>query len=157
MKEENVPSCDSEQRLGDAHTRLLLKGARRVLLWALVAAIETVRNEETAAAGAIHSDPALREANIPNNRNRSSRRPKGTEGLVQKKSNLSQYVDGLTEKQQMAISLKYEYELGLEEIASRMGTTRKTAYEHIQAASKKIEQTRSTEKRRAHGSKRTSE
>ena len=64
---------------------------------------------------------------------------------------------GLTEKQQMAISLKYEYGFGLEEIAFRMGITRKTAYEHIQAASKKIEQTRSREKRRAHGSKRTSE
>lgn len=156
MKEKNLPNCDSEQRLGDPHTRLLVKGARRVFLWALVAAIETVRNEETAAAGAIHSDPPLHEGSIPNDRNSSSHRPRGTEGLVQKKSSLSEYMGGLTEKQQMAISLKYEYGLGLEEIASRMGITRKTAYEHIQAASKKIEQTRSREKRRAHG-KRTSE
>lgn len=157
MKEKNVPSCDSEHRLGDAHTRLLFKGARRVFLWALGAAIETVQNEETAAAGAIHIEPLYREAHIPNDRNSSTHRPKGTEGLVQKKSNLSQYMGGLTEKQQMAISLKYEYELGLEEIASRMGITRKTAYEHIKAASKKIEQTRSGEKRRAHGSKHPSE
>ena len=155
MKEKNVPSCDSEQRLGDAHTRLLLKGARRLFLSALVGAIETVHNEETAAAGAIHSDPPLREANITNDS--SSHRPKGTEGLVQKKSDLSQYMGGLTEKQQMSISLKYEYGLGLGEIASRMGITRKTAYEHLQAASKKIGQTRSREKRKAHGSKRASE
>lgn len=153
MKEKNVPSCDSEQRLGDAHTRLLFKGARRVFLWSLGAAIETAQNEETAAAGAIHSEPPFREAHIPDDRNTSMQRPKGMEGLVQKKTNLSHYMDGLTEKQQMAISLKYEYELGLEEIASRMGINRKTAYEHIQAASKKIEQTRSKQKRRAHGSK----
>lgn len=157
MKEKNVPSGDSEQRLGDAHTRLLLKGARRVFLWALINAIEMVQNEETAAAGAIHREPPFREAQIRNEEHRSSHRPKGTEGLVRKESNLSQYMDGLTEKQQMAISLKYEYELGLEEIASRMGITRKTAYEHIQAASKKIEQNRSGERRKARDSKRRSE
>jgi hypothetical protein len=49
----SIPSNDSEEKLGLAHTRLLLKGARRVFLWELDAAIETVRNEETAAAGAI--------------------------------------------------------------------------------------------------------
>lgn len=45
LKTKNVPANNSEERLGAAHTRLLLKGARRVFLWELGAAIETVRNE----------------------------------------------------------------------------------------------------------------
>lgn len=157
IKEKNVPSCDSKQRLGGAHTRLLLKGARRVFLWALASAIETVQNEETAAAGAIHCETPFREPDISNDRNSSSRRPKGTEGLVKKKSDLSKYMDGLTEKQQLAFSLKYEYELGLTEIASRMRINHKTADEHIKAASKKIQEARSGEKRRVHQSKHTPE
>jgi hypothetical protein len=52
LKEQHVPARDSEEKLGEAHTRLLLKGARRAFLWELAAAIETVRNEEIAAAGA---------------------------------------------------------------------------------------------------------
>jgi hypothetical protein len=35
LKEQNVPSFDSEQRLGKAHIRWLLKGARRLFLWEL--------------------------------------------------------------------------------------------------------------------------
>jgi hypothetical protein len=31
----SIPSNDSEEKLGLAHTRLLLKGARRVFLWEL--------------------------------------------------------------------------------------------------------------------------
>ena len=46
---------ESDERLGHSHTRLLLKGARRVLFWDLEEAIERVRNEETAAAGAIRA------------------------------------------------------------------------------------------------------
>jgi hypothetical protein len=53
MKKKHVPMTDSEQKLGAGHTRLLLKGARRVLLRELGKAIETVRNEEIAAVGAI--------------------------------------------------------------------------------------------------------
>jgi hypothetical protein len=117
LKQRNVPSSDSEQRLGQAHTRLLLKGARRVFLWELGAAIDTVQNEETAAAGAIPNEPPVRQAETPIGRNASKHRPKGAAGLGQKKADLSRYMDGLTEKQRLAISFKYEYELGLGEIA----------------------------------------
>jgi len=58
-------------------------------------------------------------------------------------------MDGLTEKQQLAFSLRLEYRLPLAEVASRMGIDRKTAYEHFQAASKKIDEARSNEKRKA--------
>jgi DNA-directed RNA polymerase specialized sigma24 family protein len=75
-------------------------------------------------------------------------RPKGTGGLVRKRD-LSQYMDRLTEKQHLAFSLRFEYELRLSEIASRMGINRKTADEHIKAAQKKVEQARSSDKRKA--------
>ena len=55
-------------------------------------------------------------------------------------------MDNLTEKQRLAFSLKCEYRLGLTEIASRMGLNRKTAYEHIEAAQRKIDQVHSNEK-----------
>jgi DNA-directed RNA polymerase specialized sigma24 family protein len=70
------------------------------------------------------------------------------EGLV-RKADLSRYMHNLTEKQRLAFSLKYEYQLGLAEIASRMGLDRKTAYEHIEAANRKIKQAYSGEKRKA--------
>jgi hypothetical protein len=53
MKTQHVPNMDSDDRLGESHTRLLLKGARRVFLWELAAAVGKVRDEETAAAGAV--------------------------------------------------------------------------------------------------------
>ncbi len=68
LKTKNVPATDSEQKLGPAHTRLLLKGARRVFLWELAAAIGRVRNEETAAAGAIPAEIANRQTRGPNKR-----------------------------------------------------------------------------------------
>jgi DNA-directed RNA polymerase specialized sigma24 family protein len=83
----------------------------------------------------------------PESRSPSTGFPKG---LGPKKTDLSHYTDRLTEKQRQAFSLKYEYELGLAEIASRMGLDRKTAYEHIEAAKRKIDQARSSEKRKAH-------
>jgi len=70
---------------------------------------------------------------------------KGTQGLT-RKADLSQYKQGLTERQELAFSLKWEYGLKLAEIASRMGIDRKTAYEHIEAAKKKMEETISNEK-----------
>ena len=149
LKTQHVPNMDSEERLGHAHTRLLLKGARRVFLWQLGAACRTVRNEETAAAGAIPQTTGGGPAEEPNKRKDSKRRLKGIDGLV-RKVDLSQYMHNLTEKQQLAFSLKFEYELGLAEIASRMGLDRKTAYEHIEAAKKKIDQARSNEKSKAH-------
>ena len=150
LKTAHVPARDSEQKLGLAHTRLLLKGAKRSFLWALGGAIETVRNEEIAAAGAIPAVMTGPQTEKQYERRASKPEFKGMEGLGPKKIDLSRYMDSLTEKQQLAFSLKFEYELGLAEIASRMGINHKTAYEHIEAARNKIDQARSNEKRKAH-------
>lgn len=72
---------------------------------------------------------------------------KGTKGLGPKTIDLSRYMNDMTEKQQLAFSLKYEYMCGPVEIASRMGIDRSTMYEHLEAANKKLEQARSLEKR----------
>jgi len=84
-------------------------------------------------------------------------RLKGTEGLVIKNdlSRYSQYLDKLTQKQQLAFRLKFEYGLGLTEISSRMEINRKTADEHIKAAQKNLDQARSSEKRKARSVKQT--
>jgi hypothetical protein len=149
LKTKHVPPTDSEERLSAAHTRLLLKGARRVFLWKLGAEIETVRNEEIAAAGAI-PPPTIPVRTSESGKRKSSKREfKGTEGLGRKVSDFSRYMDGLTEKQQLAFSLRLEYRLPLTEVASRMEIDRKTAYEHFLAASKKIDEARSNEKRKA--------
>jgi len=68
LKQQNVPNMDSEERLGEGHTRLLLRGARRVFLWEVGAAIETVRNEEIAAAGALRPEPSAEQRRQPNKR-----------------------------------------------------------------------------------------
>ena len=72
---------------------------------------------------------------------------KGTQGL-RKIHDFSCYYHVLTEKQQVAFSLKLEYEVGLSELASRMGISRKTASEHIHAANRKISHSLSNDKRR---------
>lgn len=149
LKPTHVPATGSEEKLGASHTRLLLKGARRVFLWDLKAAIETVWNEETAAAGAILAQATDHDETArPNKKQRTNRSLRGVEGLGQKHQDLSRYMHKLTEKQQMAFSLKFEYELGLAQIALRMGLDRKTAYEHIEAAKRKVDQVRSAEKRK---------
>lgn len=68
LKTKNVPADNSEERLGLAHTRLLLKGARRVFSCELAAAVDRVRNEEIAAAGAIPVEAANMQARGPNKR-----------------------------------------------------------------------------------------
>ena len=156
IKSKHVPQTDSEEKLGASHTRLLLKGARRVFLSELNAAIETVWNEETAAAGAIRVEATDHiDAGRPNKQQRTKRSFKGVEGLGQKHTDLSRYMHNLTEKQQMAFSLKFEYELGLAQIALRMGLDRKTAYEHIEAAKRKVNQVRSAETRKSNRAKGT--
>lgn len=150
LRSEKVPADDSEERLGESHTRLLLRGARRSFLWQLEEAVEIVRNEEVAAAGAIPVGTLIKE--MAEGNKRPKHWSKGIEGLTCK-ADLSRYKHGLTEKQELAFSLKYEYGLGLTEIASRMGLDRKTAYEHIKAAESKIEQVRSSEKRGANPAK----
>jgi hypothetical protein len=149
LKEKHVPANDSEERLGEAHTRLLLKGAKRAFFWELGAAIETVRNEEIAAAGAIPAATVGGQTEEPSKQKGSKSLLKGIEGLGPKKTDLSQYMHNLTERQHLAFSLKYEFGLGLSEIASRMGLDRKTAYEHLAAANRKINQARSNEKSKA--------
>jgi hypothetical protein len=68
VKTERVPNKESVERLGPSHTRLILKGAKRVFLWNLGAAIEMVRNEEIAAAGAVRTEMAHAQARRPNKR-----------------------------------------------------------------------------------------
>lgn len=68
LKNEHVPARDSEEKLGGAHTRLLLKGAKRAFLWALGGAIETFRNEEIAAAGTIRAEAFTAPKRGPNKR-----------------------------------------------------------------------------------------
>jgi len=68
LKTEHAPAINSDAKLGAAHTRLLLKLARRVFLWALETAIEKVGNEETAAAGAIPAQAIGGEKRGPNKR-----------------------------------------------------------------------------------------
>jgi len=76
LKTKHVPEIEAEQKLGSAHTRLLLKGARRVFLWTLAAAFERVRNEETAAAGAIPIETVGGQKRGPNKRKGSEQREK---------------------------------------------------------------------------------
>jgi len=153
LKKKNVPDANSDQRLKKAHTRLLLKGMRKVFRRKLRADVEVIRNEETATAGAMPIEivnPQV-EKSTPNHW------LKGFEGLGRKTADLSRYTETLTEKQRMAFSLRYEYELGPAEVASRMGLDRKTVYEHLQAATRRIEQFRSGVKRGAKSSKNTSD
>jgi predicted DNA-binding protein (UPF0251 family) len=151
LKTKHVPARDSEQRLGAAHTRLLLRGVRRTFLLQLGNVIETVRNEEVAAAGAMLvgtlSGQARETKKVPKHW------LKGFEGLGPKVADLSRYTHVLTEKQQIAFSLKGEYGLKLAEVASRMGLDRKTAYEHLKAADKKINEAYSNDRRKARSAK----
>ena len=123
-----------------------------MFLWELGAACRTVRNEETAAAAAIPRE-TVNEAAGTDKRKGRKRHLTGIKGLGSKKMDLSQHMHNLTEKQHLAFSLKFEYELGLAEIASRMEVDRKTAYEHIEAANRKIAQVSSSEKSKEHRAK----
>lgn len=151
LKSRHVPPRDSDEKLGVAHTRLLLKGARRVFLWELGAAIENVRNEEMAAAGAIPAPNMGIEQTAKSKKQKHW--GKGFEGLGTKVADLSRYTHSLTEKQQMAFSLKNEYGLRPAEVASRMGIDRSTMYEHLGAANKKINEVYSSERRKGRFSK----
>lgn len=155
LKTKHIPATNSEEKLSPAHTRLLLKGARRVFLWELGAAIDNVRNVEMASAGAIPTSNTSTQESKESKKRKYWR--KGTEGLGPKKQDYSKYMDNLTEKQQLAFSLRIEHRLGLAEVASRMGLDRKTAYEHIEAASRKIDEAGSADKRRRNQSKTTHE
>jgi DNA-binding CsgD family transcriptional regulator len=66
--------------------------------------------------------------------------PKGFDALQEKYADMSGYTAlvGLTPRQRECYSLRKEYNLPLAEVAARLGIHRKTAYEHINAAEKKI-------------------
>jgi hypothetical protein len=68
LKTNRMPDRDSAERLGRSHTRLLLKGAKRVFLWELEKAIERVRNEEIAAAGTVRRETGNASHRQPNKR-----------------------------------------------------------------------------------------
>jgi DNA-binding CsgD family transcriptional regulator len=65
-----------------------------------------------------------------------------------KKVDLSEYLDqaDLTDRQRECISLKFEYGLTVTEIAERLGLTRKTVDEHIEAANRKLRLTKIKDK-----------
>lgn len=68
LRTVHVPPRESEERLGAAHTRLLLKWARLLFIRALRSTVETIWNEETAAAGAIPPQELSGEKRGPNKR-----------------------------------------------------------------------------------------
>lgn len=65
---KSVPDRESAERLGLSHTRLLLKGAKRVFWWELEKAIKRVRNEEIAAAGTVRPETPHTPERKPNKR-----------------------------------------------------------------------------------------
>jgi hypothetical protein len=67
MKPEHVPD-DKLEKLSPGHSRLILKGAKRVFLWELAELLERVRNEEVAAAGAIRAESSPEQKRQPNKR-----------------------------------------------------------------------------------------
>lgn len=68
--------------------------------------------------------------------------------LPPKKHDYSEMIDTarLTEKQREVISLRLEYGLGVSEIADRLGISRKTVYEHFDAAKRKLNYAHSGQK-----------
>jgi len=73
------------------------------------------------------------------------------EKLPAKKTDLARYLDEarLTERQRECISLKLEYGLGITAIAERLGISRKTVDEHIEAAERNLSAARDREKNSA--------
>jgi hypothetical protein len=57
LRTEHVPDRNTEEKLSTAHTRLLLKGARKVFLFKLRTEFERVSNEELALAGTNPAHP----------------------------------------------------------------------------------------------------
>jgi hypothetical protein len=68
LKKSHIPDKESTERLGLSHTRLLLKGAKRIFIWDLQKAVTRVKDEEIAAAGAVRTDPSAVLERRPNKR-----------------------------------------------------------------------------------------
>lgn len=91
-------------------------------------------------------------AEAPNQRTVSAAaESNGTDRLPQKKTDLSEYLDGacLTDIQREVISLRLEYALPVAAIARRLGRDRKTIQEHLAAAKKRIDHARAFQDRLA--------
>lgn len=156
IESDQRPNTNSEEKLSEALTLAVLEGAMRVFLRELKTGINTVRNEEIAAPGAIPGKVVGEQLGVSNDQ-KGTNQPRGFEGLGPKNLDLSRYAHVLTEKQQLAYSLRLEYGLPLAETASRMGIDRKTAYEHIEAAKKRINEAYSAQRRNARRAKETAE
>jgi hypothetical protein len=68
MKQKHIPNKESGEKLGPSHSRLLLKGAKRVFMWELGKALQVIANEEVAAAGAVRTETAQNAIRQPNKR-----------------------------------------------------------------------------------------
>ncbi len=70
--------------------------------------------------------------------------------LPAKKRDFSNWIDNtsLTNKQRAVFSMRFEYEIPVAEIARRLGLHRKTIYEHLAVANKKIDQQRNYDLRK---------
>jgi predicted DNA-binding protein (UPF0251 family) len=71
------------------------------------------------------------------------------ENLPAKEVDLSNYLLGakLTDRQYEVMSLKYEHGLSEADIARRLGVSRKTIYDHLMAADKRIQRSRNIERK----------
>lgn len=94
LKEKHVPAIHSDEKLGAAHTRLLLAGRRRVFLDQLRSSIEIVRNEEIAAAGAIPAQTVKVHMRGPNKRKGYEQRLK-LYGAIQKALRANPSLEGI--------------------------------------------------------------
>lgn len=87
--------------------------------------------------------------NASQNSTRSGqRKPQVPKNLPQKTQDYSEFFDPahLTEKQRKVASLILEHGLKIAEIASRLGLSRKTVYEHYHAAKRKLDIARSQQR-----------
>jgi len=77
------------------------------------------------------------------------RQPKGFEGLGQKRTDFSMYIAGarLTDKQRDCFSMKYEYGLGVAEIARRLEKHHSSVQYHLEAAKRKMNHSQARERR----------
>jgi DNA-binding CsgD family transcriptional regulator len=109
--------------------------------------LELRRHEPDCPRGRYEPEPQgqTKEAPAPSRK----RSPRGFDGLGQKKSDISQYMDGarLTNLQHDCLSLRLEYGLPVTEIARRLEKHHSTVQYHLKRASEKIEHSRTYESR----------
>jgi DNA-binding CsgD family transcriptional regulator len=103
--------------------------------------LRSERKEQTPEALAVDALPQLEptEKGMPTKKVRK-KYPRGFNGLQGKHADMSGYLAlvDLTPRQRECYSLRKEYNLPLTEVAARLGIDRKTAYEHINQAEKRM-------------------